>query len=36
LDHEAGGGNEQREEKKRLITHKPFAKLADLLKTDKT
>jgi hypothetical protein len=36
LDYEAGGGSEQREEKKRLITHKPFAKLADLLKSDKS
>jgi 5-methylcytosine-specific restriction endonuclease McrA len=35
LDYEAGGGGEQREEKKSLITHKPFAKLADLLKKDK-
>jgi 5-methylcytosine-specific restriction endonuclease McrA len=35
LDYEAGGGGKQREEKKSLITHKPFAKLADLLKKGK-
>jgi hypothetical protein len=36
LDHEAGGGGERREEKTRpTTTHKPFAKLAELLKTDK-
>jgi 5-methylcytosine-specific restriction endonuclease McrA len=36
LDYEAGGGSEQREEKKSVITQKPFAKLADLLKTGKS
>jgi len=36
LDHEAGGGGGQREEKTRpATTHKPFAKLAELLKSDR-
>jgi 5-methylcytosine-specific restriction endonuclease McrA len=33
MDYEAGGGDPQSEEK--TVTHKPFARLADLLKTDK-
>jgi len=33
MDYEAGGGDPQGEEKS--VTHKPFARLADLLKSDK-
>jgi hypothetical protein len=33
MDYEAGGGDTQSEEK--TVTHKPFARLADLLKIDK-
>jgi len=33
MDYEAGGGDTQSEEK--TVTHKPFARLADLLKTGK-
>ena len=35
LDYEAGAGAGQDEEKAKPATHKPFAKLAELLKTDK-
>jgi hypothetical protein len=35
LDHEAGGGAELGEEPGKAATHKPFAKLAELLKSDK-
>ncbi|MFC1824628.1 YajD family HNH nuclease [Thermodesulfobacteriota bacterium] len=34
LDYEAGGGVQVGDDKKDSITHKPFAGLADLLKTD--
>jgi hypothetical protein len=33
MDYEAGGGEPQSDEKS--ATYKPFARLADLLKTDK-
>lgn len=32
LDHEAGGGGEQSDKKETFMSHKPFARLADLLK----
>ena len=35
LDYEAGAGAGESEEKGKPSTHKPFAKLADLLKSDK-
>jgi len=35
LDHEAGGGIQVGDDKADSITHKPFAGLADLLKSDK-